>query len=153
MSNKVEISAEYKQELRNMMINVGFDFSLVGSNFVFELIIMSLQNKEDTDPYREENITFLADKYNTKIKTVHRLIHWSIITSFDTIVHGKIVDSLSLIINQTRRFLSHLYKSALDLFSVFWYAVLKALKIQILPLLFFTLTAKYYLQTKNYLIN
>ena len=62
MFNKVEISAEYKQELRNMMINVGFDFSLVGSNFVFELIIMSLQNKEDTDPYREENITFLADK-------------------------------------------------------------------------------------------
>lgn len=72
------LSSNRNIDLRMVMVQFGFDFSLMGSIYIYEMLVESLSNP---NVIRNENIptmTMLADKHNIKIKTFNRDIRWSI---------------------------------------------------------------------------
>lgn len=72
------------KDIRCVMVYFGFDFSLVGTMYIFELLTEVVNN---TSILRCESIptmTLLADKHNVKIKSFNRVIRWSIVKAFKT---------------------------------------------------------------------
>ena len=113
---KIYILFKYGHNLRDVMIRAGFDFSYIGSTFVHELIQSTLVDKDNQDPYSEQRLIFLADKYNLKIKSIHRDVYWAIIEIIDTSYSIKFVDSFEIMINVIKNFLNKLYQIAVKFF-------------------------------------
>lgn len=68
--------------LMMVMMHFGFDFSLVGSEYLYRMLCAII---EDRSVFRWHSITalpVLAERYNCKGKSMNRAIRWSIARAF-----------------------------------------------------------------------
>lgn len=68
--------------VRTIMIHFGFDFSLLGSVYLYELIEETLYGNNYYNCYAIPTMVHLAEKHNIKVKTLNRNIRWSIDKAF-----------------------------------------------------------------------
>lgn len=64
--------------LLNEMINIGFDFALTGTKYIYELFIEPLENINNLNELFLPNMSSLADRHNIKLKSLNRDVRWSI---------------------------------------------------------------------------
>lgn len=65
-----------RQELQDAMVVSGYDFSLCGTRYIFELFASSkmITKIPGTKP---PSMTLLASKYNIKPKSMNRVMRWA----------------------------------------------------------------------------
>ncbi len=76
-SHKLNIS-NFRKEIYNKLQNLGFNFSLCGTQYLLDYIIY-LRTYPSSKPSYENILNAIAEKHNTNIQT----IHWNIHTSID----------------------------------------------------------------------
>lgn len=69
---------DYRDNLSIIMVNFGFDFSLVGSVYIYEILKEVLTNTSVLRCDKIPTMTTLADRHNVKIKSFNRDIRWAI---------------------------------------------------------------------------
>ncbi len=71
------LNLKRNRDARLVMIKLGFDFSLIGSIYIYEMFNEILVNK---GAKKEEipSMTALAEKHNQKLKSISRNIRWAI---------------------------------------------------------------------------
>ena len=80
MQNHIQNKLDFniKESIKNKMSDFGFDFSLTGTKYIYELLYEYIVNKECLFEHLKPSMKSLADKYNIKLKTLNRDIRWSI---------------------------------------------------------------------------
>lgn len=70
----------YKEnsDVRMTMVHFGFDFSLIGSVYLYEMLKEVLENTSAIKCDVVPTMTTLADRHNIKIKTFNRDVRWAI---------------------------------------------------------------------------
>lgn len=79
-----------KADLYTVMVRFGFDFSLMGSQYLYEMLV---EAELDSAVLRHKSIptsTILADRHCVKIKTFNRDIRWAITKAFNHGVLGAV---------------------------------------------------------------
>ena len=71
-----------KKDLRVMMVYFGFDFSLMGSLYLYEMLKELTDNMSPNEVVLP-TITKLAKRHNVKMKTFSRDVRWAIKKAFD----------------------------------------------------------------------
>ncbi len=107
-----------KADLYTVMVRFGFDFSLVGSQYLYEMLS---EAELDTSVLRHKSIStsmVLADKHCVKIKTFNRDIRWAIAKAFN---HGvlKLVPNFKELKNppSTKEVIAWLYSYYIEQFN------------------------------------
>lgn len=70
--------AKVEHNMRQIMIDFGFDFSLLGSIYIYEMFREIIENAKMVRVKTVATETKLANKHNINIKTINRDIRWSI---------------------------------------------------------------------------
>lgn len=65
-------------ELISHMINIGFDFGLTGTKYIYELYVKHKDNLFAPYDNLFHNLSSLADRHNIKLKSLDRDVRWSI---------------------------------------------------------------------------
>ena len=77
-----DIESDYhinkKKDFRLIMIHFGFDFSLLGSIYLYEMLLEISSGNSFIKGIEIPQITKLAEKHNVKMKTYSRNIRWAI---------------------------------------------------------------------------
>lgn len=100
------------EKLQNKMCDFGFDFSLTGTKYIYELLYEYIVNSEYIMGNLQPSMKSLADKYNIKLKTLNRDIRWSIEKNF---INKNILFKEEDNISKTKNILILLY----DFFKIF----------------------------------
>ena len=106
-------------DLYAVMVRFGFDFSLIGSQYLYEMLS---EAELDASVLRRKSLQtsmVLADKHSVKIKTFNRDIRWAIAKAFN---HGvlKLVPNFKELRKppSTKEVLAWLYSYYIEQFTV-----------------------------------
>ncbi len=79
-----ELSANDENNIRGVLIRFGFDFSLIGTIFILELLNEIERCSKILNQTSLPTMSLLANKHNLKIKSYNRVIRWAIEKAFKT---------------------------------------------------------------------
>lgn len=71
------------KDLRLILVHFGFDFSLMGSIYIYEILKEATENSSLLNGACLPTITKLAEKHNIKMKTLSRDVRWAIKKAYE----------------------------------------------------------------------